>query len=387
MNRYELSYTSGSRTGRRPGRRVCFAEVVRGIVAALMFLWLASCQSARPNLEGVSSDAISFSLPTQTKIDYTTAETIEVESKAIKDEYILGPGDLLDLKVWNREEVSDPDLLVGPDGVISVARIGNIEVSGHTRDEAAAKISAALSKFYKNPEVDLVIREYTNNKAFVLGRITNPGVVNFSGKGTLLEALSLAGGLPVLKENAVLTKCAIIRGNDLVIWVDLRELLHNGNMALNARIKNNDVIFIPESQDELLYVMGEVNNPGAFQLSPQMTYLDAVMMAGGPTKEANLKKTYILRFNGQTKGIKEIDLEAMLREGLLQNNVQLQDNDVIFVAEKGISKFNYALNQVLPFLRVLSLSTSNLEQFGAMQEIRNELWGQEGYVGVTGNSN
>lgn len=172
-----------------------------------------------------------------------------------------------------------------------------------------------------------------------------------------------------------------------MIWVDLRELLHNGNMALNARIKNNDVIFIPESQDELLYVMGEVHNPGAFQISPQMTFLDAVMMAGGPTKEADLEKTYILRFDGQTQAIKEINLEAMLKDGSLHHNVQLQDNDVIFVAETGMSKFNYALNQVLPFLQVLSLSTSNLEQFGVMQELRKELWGQDGYVGVGGYSN
>ncbi len=387
MNRCELSYISGSGKGRRPDRRVCFTTAVGGIFVTLMFFGLAACQSARPDLGEMSNDAIPFELPTQTKINYTPVAIIEEESKAIRDEYILGPGDILALKVWNREDVSDPDLLVGPYGVISVARIGSIKVSGHTREEATAKISEALSRFYKRPEVDLVIKNYTNNKAFVLGRITNPGVVNFSGKGTLLEALSLAGGLPVLKQDAVLTKCAIIRGNDLVIWVDLRELLHNGNMALNARIKNNDVIFIPESQDELLYVMGEVHNPGAFQLSPQMTYLDAVMMAGGPTKEANLKKTYILRFDGQTQATKEINLEAMVKDGSLHNNVQLQDNDVIFVAERGISKFNYALNQVLPFLQVLNLSTSNLEQFGVMQEIRKELWGQEGYVGVSGYSN
>ncbi len=356
------------------------------LLAVLMItILLASCASSTPEPKKFENNSIPFEMPTHTKIDYTPVSILESEADAMEDDYLIGPGDVISLEAWNRKELSNPNILVGPDGVITMARIGNINVSGLTREEAAETITDALKEYYKRPEVTLVIKEYNNNKAFVLGRIENPGVVQFPGKGTLLEALSLAGGLPALRADAVLTKCAIIRGNDLVMWVDLRELLHNGNMSLNARIKNNDVIFIPEGQDELLYVMGEVQNPGAVKLNPQMTYLDALMMAGGPTKEANLKKTYILRFDGQGRGVKEIDLSAMLRKGELENNVQMQDNDVIYVAERGMSKFNYHLTQLMPFLQVLNLSTSNLERFGVMQDWREQLYDQEGFVDGTSN--
>ncbi len=356
------------------------------LLAVLMItILLASCASSTPEPKKFENNSIPFEMPTHTKIDYTPVSVLESEADAMEDDYLIGPGDVISLEAWNRKELSNPNILVGPDGVITMARIGNINVSGLTREEAAETITDALKEYYKRPEVTLVIKEYNNNKAFVLGRIENPGVVQFPGKGTLLEALSLAGGLPALRADAVLTKCAIIRGNDLVMWVDLRELLHNGNMSLNARIKNNDVIFIPEGQDELLYVMGEVQNPGAVKLNPQMTYLDALMMAGGPTKEANLKKTYILRFDGQGRGVKEIDLSAMLRKGELENNVQMQDNDVIYVAERGMSKFNYHLTQLMPFLQVLNLSTSNLERFGVMQDWREQLYDQEGFVDGTSN--
>ncbi len=359
-----------------------FAFFIRraGSLLLISVMWLSSCAAPTPRPEVFAGRDAGFAPPTQSAIAYTPAAVLEKEAAAIPDDYVLGPGDLLQLDVWNRKALSNPEVLVGPDGVITIPRIGNIAVSGLTREQAAEKITIALSKYYKRPEVSLVIREYNNNKAFVLGRIENPGVVRFPGKGTLLEALSLAGGLPVLREEAVLTRCAIIRGKDQVIWVDLRELLHSGNMALNARIRNNDVIFIPENQDELMYVMGEVFKPGAIRLSSQMTYLDALMLAGGPTKSANLKKTFILRFDGETRTVKEIDLGAMLREGRLEHNVQLKDNDVLYVAENGVSKFNYALNQVMPFLQVLNLSTSVLERFGVMQEVREELWGQEGFV-------
>jgi polysaccharide biosynthesis/export protein len=353
-------------------------------LTALLFLSIVSCQTMRPDPNHLQNDTVPFSLPAQSKTTYTPVSIIENETKTIREDYILGPGDVLSFEVWNRKELSNPCILVGPDGIITVARLGDITVAGLTREAAVKTISTELAKYYTHPEVNLTVKEYNNNKAFVLGRISNPGVVKFPGKGTLLEALSLAGGLPVQQKDATLTKCAIIRGKDLVIWIDLSELLHNGNMALNARIKNNDVIFIPESQDELLYVMGEVYKPGAIRLTPQMTYLDALMMAGGPTKDANLEKTYIIRFDGQKQTVKEINLSAMLKEGQMHNNFQLQDNDVLYVAETGVSRFNYVLKQLLPFLSVLSLTTSDLEQFGVMQKIRNDLWGQEGFVGVSG---
>ena len=206
--------------------------------------------------------------------------------------------------------------------------------------------------------------------------------MTFPGQGTLLEALSMAGGLPIVAEQAFLTKCAIIRGKDTIIWVDLNELLQNGNVALNARIINNDVIFIPESQSELVYVMGEVFKPSTFRLTGQMTVMDALMMAGGPTKNANRKKLYLIRSTENDRGnIKEIDLLAMLNTADLSKNYLLHDNDILYVSEKGISKFNYNIQQIVPFFNVLNLTTDSLEKWGVMQKVRQGLWGQEGFVG------
>jgi polysaccharide export outer membrane protein len=381
MNHQRLSFIIKRKAGTRQKNSKRFGRVLTTFLAAsILATFLSSCAVPTPDPDKLEENTVLFEAPIQNETDFSASSVIEEQAAAMDDDYILGPGDVLSLEVWNREGISNPDVLVGPDGVITIARIGNIKIGGVTREEAARKITEALAMYYKQPEVSLVIKEYNNNKAFVLGRIENPGVVKFPGQGTLLEALSLAGGLPVLHKDITLTRCAIIRGNDLVIWIDLRELLHNGNMALNARIKNNDVIFIPEGQDELVYVMGEVLTPGAISLSPQMTYLDALMLAGGPSKSANLEKTFILRFDGKNRAVREINLSDMLKKGELQHNVLMQDNDVIYVAESGMSKFNYNLTQMLPFLQVLNLSTNSLERFGVMQELRKELWDQEGFV-------
>ena len=168
----------------------------------------------------------------------------------------------------------------------------------------------------------------------------------------------------------------------------VKKLLSEGNMELNASIQNNDIIFIPEGEEEMVYIFGAVGKPGALGLKNILTYLDVLMMSGGPTKEADLSKTFIIRFEKSEKNgmIKQIDLETMLKEADSSQNYFLQDNDIVYVAKKGFSSFNQALGQILPFLQVLNLSTSTLEQFGVMQELRNEIWDQKGFVSSTGSS-
>ncbi len=294
-----------------------------------------------------------------------------------KNQYIIGPGDVISLSVWGRSDASSPKMIVGPDGVITVPRIGFVHTKGRTRDSVAEEIKGKLQLYYSNPEISFSIDEYHNNKAFVLGRVANPGVVTFPGEGTLLEALSIAGGYSTEAEDTYLTKCSIIRGNDTIIWIDLNELLQNGNMALNARIMNNDVIFIPESQSELVYVMGEVITPGAYNMTGRLTLLDSLMMAGGPTDDAKKSKLYLVRKTKGTKGeVREIDLQHLLKSADFSQNYIMKDNDILYVSEKGISRFNYVLQSIFPSLEIIELGTNVMENFGAMQKVRDKIWGK-----------
>ena len=325
--------------------------------------------------------------PAKQKDHFAAPEKIKALANNTPSEYLLGPGDELALQVWNRPDISNEKIIVGPDGVINILRVGPLKVTGRTRNDVTGEIIRKLSAFYEKPEVTLAVTTYNNNKAFVLGRVENPGVVKFPGSGTLLEALSLAGGLPVRQSEAFLTKCAIIRGKDQIIWIDLRELLNDGNMALNAPILNNDVIFIPESEDELVYIMGEVKVPGAVKLKTRLTYLDALMLAGGPTEDANTTETYLVRFDGKNGVARQIDLKKMLSQADMSDNFMLQDNDIIYIARSGLSDFNYVLRQVLPALQVIDLTTNTLERFGTMPSFRKHVYGQDPNASADDNNN
>jgi polysaccharide export outer membrane protein len=304
---------------------------------------------------------------------FASAEFIKTLSKEKQEnqDYRLGPGDILDISIWGRPKISRNNVIVAPDGVISLPRAGVISVTGWTIAETTVGIKKILSKNYQNPEVTVLVLEFHNNKAFVLGRVSEPGVVNFPGNGTLLEALALAGGLPHIGKDTFLTKCAIIRGNDTVIWVDLRDLLDNGNMALNARILNNVVIFIPEAEDEMAMVLGEVNNAGPVMLKRGLNLVDALMISGGYTNDADLEKVFIVRQDGERGLVQQINVKAMLQTGDFSQNFALQEDDIVYVGPTGMRKFNYAMEQLLPSLSVLSMSADILDNLGLTEKLLN----------------
>jgi polysaccharide export outer membrane protein len=253
-------------------------------------------------------------------------------------------------------------------------------VLGKSVNEVQSLITRKLETFYIKPEVTVRVLDFQNNKAFVLGRVSKPGVVNFPGKGSLLEALALAGGIPDQNRVTSLTKCAIIRGNDIIIWIDLQDLLRNGNMALNAPIRNNDVIYIPEAADELVYVLGEVVTPGAIQIKSGMSVLKAVMLAGGMNKNADPEKVFVIRQQSLKGEVIRVNLKNLLESGNFTQNFSLLPNDIVYISPGGMAKFNYALEKILPSLQMLSTGFTDLESLGIMEKLRSKIWGQSGFI-------
>lgn len=311
---------------------------------------------------------------------FATPDQVDTFSKPADTGYQLGPGDRFAFMVRGRPDISREEIIVSPDGEVALPRVGILKVSGQTLTQITETLNEKLKRFYDEPEVTLIMKSFANNKVFVLGRVANPGAVNFTGRGTLLEALSLSGGLPVDTVKSFLTRCMIVRGKDMVIWIDLRDLLENGNMALNAGLQNNDIIFIPQGEDQLAYVMGMVQQPGVVVLRSTMTVLDALMGSGGLARDADRNQVYLVRQDGGKGVVEKVDFAAMVEKGDLRQNYVLKDGDILYVDERGASKFNYYLSQFLPSMEVVDFTIRTAESFGAMQELRKKLWDQEGFV-------
>ena len=317
---------------------------------------------------------------------YASSGDVDHFSKTADQNYKLGPGDRFSFLVRGRNDISREEIVVSPDGEVALPRAGVIHVAGRSLAHVTEELTAVLDKYYDAPEVTLVMKTFVNNRVFVLGRVANPGAVNFTGRGSILEALSLAGGLPVDTGKSFLSRCMIVRGSEMVIWIDLRDLLENGNMALNAKLQNGDVIFIPQSEDQLAYVLGQVQQPGVQLLRSSQTVLDAVMSHGGPTTDANLAQVFLARQVNGKGFVEEINLNEIIAKADLRKNYVLKEGDIIYIGERGASKVNYFLAKLMPSMAAVDFSIRTAESLGVMADLRKRIWGQEGFVTTGGAS-
>ena len=130
-------------------------------------------------------------------------------------------------------------------------------------------------------------------------------------------------------------------------------------MSLNAPIRNNDVIFLPELNDEIVYVLGEVNNPGAVQLKDGMNVLKAIMLSGGMSKSANAEKVFIVRQQDAKGDVITVDLNKLVTHGDFSQNFTLLPNDIVYISATGMAKFNYTLEKIMPSMQIMSIGLGN----------------------------
>lgn len=351
------------------------------VYSILIVLFFTGCAALKPQparLNNQSKKQLA-ALPNEKGQQFATPAEVRKFSEEISDIYLIGPGDILSLTVWQRPNISNPKIVVGTNGKINILRIGFVDVGGRTINDIQQEITTRLEKFYEKPEVMISMLESQNNRVFVLGRVANPGEIRLPVIGSdLLKVLAMAGGLPVLDERkAPLTECVIIRGKEK-LRINLRELLGKGNLSLNARIQNNDVIIIPESgESERVYLLGAIASPGTVRLVSGMTFLDALMMSGGPTTDASLKNIFLVQLGTKQGSILRVSLKNMLENANGKKNILLQNGDLIFVARNRQSGFQGVLNNVIKILTGVNLLSSISEDAGLMKELRKKLWKEE----------
>lgn len=277
----------------------------------------------------------------------SSLEALQTFERMAPPSYVIGEGDELFVEVFAHPELSGKRI-VGPDGQITLPVVGGIPLADLSRENARLKVDQAYAQYYTGLSVELRIEVYASNRIFVLGRVASPGVLHFDSTPTLLEAIARAGSLPVGgigADKAALNRCVIVRGREAVVWVDLRPLLKEGNLAYNLRLQPNDVLYIPDSDDQSIYVLGEVEHPGAYRLRPDMTFMEAYSEAGGSTKDGVPDHIQLIR---PSKGAKrEVAMRDVMRPSL-NLNLTLLDGDIIYVPRRGLAKFGYFMAQFGP---------------------------------------
>jgi polysaccharide export outer membrane protein len=332
---------------RRRARSACICAALAGLLGACSTgLPLMPAQFRGTEAKG-SPD---FKAPARPALPaMTTREDLALLEEGAEGPYRMGPGDVLRIDVFGRPEVSGRHV-VGPDGRITVPLVGELALGELTRDEGTQVLANRLRQFYSQPLATLGIEDYASNQVTVLGRVERAGSQRFARTPTLAEVLAGAGALPISDKQATLTRGAIMRGRDKLIWVDLKSML-NGDLAYNIRMRKGDIVYIPDAAETAVYVLGAVNKPGSFRLAPRMTLLDALAQAGGASEDAAPKRIGLYRAGARSVEI--IDLAGVIDPSRLRNYA-LEDGDTIYVPTSGMADIGYALRQLGPAVSVLT---------------------------------
>lgn len=155
--------------------------------------------------------------------------------------YQVGPGDTLDVIVWREEQLSGP-LQVRPDGIITVALIGDVRAAGLTPDALAAEIRTGLSRFIDEPNVVVRVAATGSRRFYIVGNVQHPGMYEMRPDQTALQAIAVAGGFTDFADR---DGARIIRGAGpgTTIAVDFDAVVRGD--APDLRLEPSDTIVVP----------------------------------------------------------------------------------------------------------------------------------------------
>jgi len=248
--------------------------------------------------------------------------------------YILGPGDKLEIKVYRNEEL-DFTQQIDSSGKIGYPLLGDLQVAGLTPFTLKKKLVNGLSKFFKDPQVMINVTAYQSNTITVIGNVNTTGVITINHQPKLLEIISRSGGF---SSNADKTNVIVIRkrqSDSIVLKLNLKKALEGDNTQ-DILLMKNDIVYVPSDINKVI-VLGEVTTPGTVVLDKEISeapisLLEVITRAGGFGAKADRSGVVIIRKeDGDQTETKKYNIKKLLESGDLNQNVTVLKGDIVFV--------------------------------------------------------
>jgi polysaccharide export outer membrane protein len=260
-----------------------------------------------------------------------------------RDEYVIGPEDLLEITVFEAAEMSRT-VRVAAGGEITLPLVGPVRAAGLTPRALESVIEELLRRTYlKDPHAGVFVREMQSHPVSVFGAVKRPGVYQLRGEKTLIEVLALAEGLAedagdtvVVEHGATYGRAGLEPPRAETVEVSLKNLLTSSDTRSNVRVRPGDIVKVTRAG--IVYVIGEVKKPGGFMLrtNENISVLQALALAEGLTRTSAKSQTRIIRTNPET-GARE---EVRVRLGDILSghapDLVLRARDIVYVPNSSL---------------------------------------------------
>jgi len=237
-------------------------------------------------------------------------------------DYVIGPQDVLLVQVFDQPDLGGK-YTVEADGTFSFPMIGRVKAGSLTLRGFERELKERLADgYFRSPQVTVAVEQYRSQRVFVMGEVRQPGPVALTGGMTLIEALARAGStLPTSSGEVSIVRPAranvegrpVLPGEDAateLFRANIRDL-QSGSLSQNIELRDSDTIFVPRA--ELVYVFGEVKNPGGYAVQKSTTVLQALSLAGGLTEHGAMNRIQVVRIVKGQKVETRVKLTDLVR--------------------------------------------------------------------------
>jgi polysaccharide export outer membrane protein len=328
---------------------------MKAVIAATFVLFLSGAASSS------AQQAPPANVPPDTLRDFNQrlveyAQTKGTGSSLNREDYRIGPEDLIEISVFEVPELSRT-VRVSASGEISLPLLGTVKVAGFSPMQLEQVLRELLRRTYiKDPQVSVFMREYKSDPVSVVGAVKMPGLYQIQTRKNLLEVLAMAqgfseGGRPPGRTIIITRKyragetpgsssgqassgppgdSAKEAAPPEIVEVPIKQLLQTGDPKWNVPVYPGDVVKVVLAGT--VYVAGSVTRPGAFPLTDfdNISTVQALAMAGGTTKSASRKNAAIVRRDAQGNRVEQkVNLARVLKGQ--DPDMMMGPNDILFV--------------------------------------------------------
>lgn len=284
---------------------------------------------------------------------------------ATAEPYRVGPGDVLNIVVWNHPELAltpagagSTALLtgsnelgngynVGPDGTIQFPFTGLVKVAGLNEFQIRERLTRQLSSYINEPQITVRVQAYRARRIYVDGEVRSPGVLPITDiPMTLPEALNRAGGMTADADRSTL----MLTRNGTATPIDLPAMTRSNIDPSRILLKNGDLLRVVSRQDSKVYLMGDVYLPTAHVMHDgNVTLSQALGEAGGVRPESgNARQVYVIR-RGENGEPEIFHMDASRPTAyVLAADFRLRPNDIVFVDPAPVVRWNRVISNLLP---------------------------------------
>lgn len=333
------------------------STIIRFVVLVAMAILIAGCPAKQMEVAPENPDGSATPTPELpedlVKKDAEGSDTLKTEAEKLRAAasrqrrtYLIGPEDVLRVKVWMREDLSKEGA-VRDDGTFFVPLAGNMKAEGLTATQFQTALIQQLAQYLRSPQVDVEIIEYKSKVYYLVGQFREPGMYPVKATTTLMEAVTSAKGF---SDRANVGQAYLLhQGN--IVPVDFVALFKQGQMQYNVHLDDGDVVYVPNMDLTRVYVLGEVLRPTAVPIrAGRITVAEAIAEAGGFNEVTAYKNgVRIIRGSLAEPEVYTVNFHEAMK-GRSAQAILLEPGDIVYVPSSGLAKWDRVLGQILPSL-------------------------------------